>query len=546
MDNNDVLRRLRYALDLNDQAVIELFAAGGLEVNRELISNFLKKEDDANFQPCANAQLGAFLNGLIRKKRESHEGESGPPPLEDELDNNNVLRKLKIALQLQERDLLELMSLSGMPLGRSELSALFRKPGHQHYRKCQDQLLRHFLQGLQMKLRKGASLPHEPASEKPEIFDAEDGTPSFTEAFTSLPGFQMTDAWRAQFARDGISEPTSPQRLAFAPILQGKHVVIDSGTGTGKTLAYLLPLFHLLEQNPAARIVCLAPAAELAVQTLHVLERYKPEGVTVGALLSGGNQNKQKASVTKSTRLIVGTPGRVVEMIAARKLKGVTTFVLDEPEPILGAKDGSFLVEILSRPPRPQLVVAGATFGLLSENLMSRLMGEGLVRAVSDDSPLLDNITHYSMRVREAGDRDLQLCRFLEQENTDRSIVYVNQARLIRHLFRLLDGAGFPTVTLSEERSKHQCKQALRTFSDGDAQVLLTTDRAATGIDLKGVPWVVHYQPARSPQGYVHRAGRTGRAGLSGKSLALVTDSERFILKKLESELGISFADFRV
>src|SRR5690606_10176379 len=149
---------------------------------------------------------------------------------------------------------------------------------------------------------------------------------------------------------------------------------------------------------------------------------------------------------------------------------------------------------------------------------------EGLVRARSESAPLVSNIAHHCLRVRDAGDRDLQLVRFLEQDNKDRSIVYVNDAHLIRHLFRSLTDAGIPTVTLSDERTKQQRQEALRTFSQGEAQVLLTTDRAATGIDVAGVPWVVHFQPPRSPQGYVHRAGRTGRAGLSGRSLALISD----------------------
>lgn len=536
VENGDVLRRLRYTFELNDQAVINLFEHGGLTVNRELISNLLKKDDDPSYEACSNVQLAAFLNGLIREKRGTREGESGPPPLESSLNNNDILRKLKIALSLRQEDLLELMALAGMPLGRAEISALFRKPNHAHYRQCQDQLLRNFLQGLQLKLRATPVTKSEPT------------VPSSlaTESFDSLPGFLWTPEFRKQFERDGITAPTSPQSLAFEAIVFGKHVLIDSGTGTGKTLAYVLPLLLHLEQNPAARVVCLAPAAELAIQTLNVINRYKTPDLAVGALVGGGNQNKQKDRIQKSTRLIVGTPGRVLESIGARKLKGITTFVLDEPEPILNSKDAAFLLEVFSRPPRPQLIVAGATFGRASKALVEQFMSERLIHAQSESSPLTSQITHHRLRVRDAGDRDLQLLRFLEQENQDRSIVYVNQAHLIRHLFRFLMDAEIPTVSLSEERTKQQCKEALLTFSQGEAQVLLTTDRAATGIDLKGVPWVVHYEPPRSPQAYVHRAGRTGRAKMSGRSLCLIADSERFILKGLEKELGIAFGDFRV
>ena len=226
------------------------------------------------------------------------------------------------------------------------------------------------------------------------------------------------------------------------------------------------------------------------------------------------------------------------------KLKGVTTYVLDEPEPILSAKDGQFLLEVLSRPPRPQIIVAGATFGLGSEKLINGLMSEKLERAKSETAPLQDNIKHYKLKVRDAGDRDLQLARFLEAENDRRTIVYVNQAHLIRHVYRYLKGAGFVTVTVSQDRTKQQCKQAIRDFDEGRAHVLLTTDRAATGIDIRGVSWVAHYEPARSPQAYVHRAGRTGRAGEKGNSLSLVSENEFFILKKFARELGVIFKNY--
>ena len=364
--------------------------------------------------------------------------------------------------------------------------------------------------------------------------------------FESLPGFILTPEIERAFSKDGITAPTEAQRAAFEPILAGKHVVLDSGTGTGKTLAYLLPLLQRLTDESAGRAVCLAPAAELAVQTLRVATNYKSDELNAGALVGGGNQKKQKDRVQKSTRLIVGTPGRVLEVVRERKLKGVKTFVLDEPEPILSSKEGRFLLEVLSRPPRPQLIVVGATFGKNSAELIERFMGESVVRAKTEENPLVGRIKHSSIRVRNAGDRDLQLARFLEQEKADRAIVYINQSHLIRHLYRYLTDSGVPTVSLSQDRTKQQCKQALQTFSEGEAQVLLTTDRAATGLDIPNVPWVMHYELPRSIQAYVHRAGRTARAGNVGRSIALVANEDRTMIKRLERELSISFEEFSV
>lgn len=149
MTNNYILRRLRYTFKLNDQKMIELFSMGGLAVTREQTSAWLKKDDDPDYVRCTDQQMAYFLNGFIIE----HRGPKGDekPKAEYRLNNNIILRKLKIALNLIDQDIIDLLDLAEFSLSKSELTALFRKPDHQHFRECQDQLLRNFLQGLQMK-----------------------------------------------------------------------------------------------------------------------------------------------------------------------------------------------------------------------------------------------------------------------------------------------------------------------------------------------------------------------------------------------------------
>ena len=151
MTNNDVLRRLRYTFDFNDDKVISIFASADLEVSRNEISNWLKKDDDAEFENLPDKKLATFLNGFINDQRGKREGEQPVP--ESKLSNNIIFRKIKIALNLEADDVLEILSLVGFNLSNHELSALFRKKGHKHYRECKDQILRNFLQGLQLKFR---------------------------------------------------------------------------------------------------------------------------------------------------------------------------------------------------------------------------------------------------------------------------------------------------------------------------------------------------------------------------------------------------------
>jgi len=166
MNNNDILRRLRYTFEFNDKAMIKTFAEGGLKPTREHISDWLKREDDLAYKECPDVMLAAFLNGLINLKRGKREGEQPAP--EERLTNNNIFMKLKIALNLQAEDILEMMNRSAFRLSKHELSAFFRKADHKHFRKCQDQVLRHFLKGLQMTHRPGT----ETVDGEPEVFDA--------------------------------------------------------------------------------------------------------------------------------------------------------------------------------------------------------------------------------------------------------------------------------------------------------------------------------------------------------------------------------------
>jgi superfamily II DNA/RNA helicase len=360
--------------------------------------------------------------------------------------------------------------------------------------------------------------------------------------FLNIPGLVVSDVTARALAEDGIRTPTPIQLAAIQPVLQGRNVVIESGTGTGKTLAYVLPLLQRLQQSPEGRVVCIAPATELALQTLRTVQRYKEPSLNVCALVATSNQKQQQTKLQQSTRFIVGTAPCILEMYTKRKLKGVTMMVLDEPEPILSSRDADFLREVLSRPePKVQLIFVAATFGRNAERWISERLGSDVVRTKVHDDPLKDRIKHSFVRVRNDSLKDRLLSRFIQDQRCERAVVFVNQPNLIRHLYRFLNEQNIPTVTVSHERSKAECKQALIDFNRSLARVLLTTDRAATGLDLPGVPWVLNYELPNSAEAYVHRAGRTGRAGKHGHSVLFVNDDGRSRQERIARELEITF-----
>ncbi len=151
MTNNDVLRRLRYAFDFNDSKMIAIFGLADHKVTREQVSDWLKKDEDPAFQKCNDNQLAIFLNGLINDRRGKKEGTQ--PELEKRVNNNIILRKLKIALDLKTEDILEILALTETYISKHELSAFFRKPDNKRYRDCKDQILRNFIEGVQLKYR---------------------------------------------------------------------------------------------------------------------------------------------------------------------------------------------------------------------------------------------------------------------------------------------------------------------------------------------------------------------------------------------------------
>lgn len=165
MNTNDILRRVRYAIDARDADTARLCALGGLEVPGSAIAGWLAREGDPAFVPCPDSVLAAFLDGLVIDRRGPRDPAAPPRPVEGRLDNNLILKKLRVAFLLQEQDMLAVLALGRLSLSASELGALFRKPDHKHFRACGDQVLRRFLAGLTEKLRGKAARESAPDPE---------------------------------------------------------------------------------------------------------------------------------------------------------------------------------------------------------------------------------------------------------------------------------------------------------------------------------------------------------------------------------------------
>lgn len=164
MTNNQIFRRIRYTFDYTDAQMLAMFASADMTVPIEQLHHWLRKDDDPKYVNLTDVQFATYLNGLINEKRGKKDGPAAVA--EKRLNNNLILRKLKIALNLNDSDMMEILTLADIRIGKSELSAFFRKPGHKHYRDCKDQFLRNFMQGMQARYRDDS--PYFKPQEKPE------------------------------------------------------------------------------------------------------------------------------------------------------------------------------------------------------------------------------------------------------------------------------------------------------------------------------------------------------------------------------------------
>jgi ATP-dependent RNA helicase DeaD len=359
----------------------------------------------------------------------------------------------------------------------------------------------------------------------------------------SLEGLHPTPQWQAAFVRDGIHTPTPVQAAAVGPILAGRDVVAYSGTGTGKTLAYLLPLLQRAAEDNGFRILVMAPSPELAIQILRVAETFKLPGTGSVGLVGGGNIERQKDKLKKHPQVMVGTPGRILELVMLKKIKMPTlgAFVLDEADEILSAVNQEPIYDLCGHPNfDAQLICASASFGPASDLFVNQFMRPDHALLRLDAQPLRENIAHIAVPYDPVR-KEVELIRLVDRLRVDRALVFVNRLPHVAHLYSFLNERDIPTSGLSGSGNKATRQRAVEDFKKGKTRLLVATDAVARGLDIQGLQWVIHYEMARTAQTYLHRAGRTGRAGAEGHSVVMVAPAEAHLLRRYATDLHIDF-----
>jgi ATP-dependent RNA helicase RhlE len=349
--------------------------------------------------------------------------------------------------------------------------------------------------------------------------------------------------------RERFFQPTPIQASAVPPLLQGRDLLGVAQTGTGKTAAFALPMLQHLAANPtqphryATRALILAPTRELALQIEDHLRRLGGDlKQRTVAILGGMSRSMQVQRMRGGVDIVVGTPGRICDLMATGELKlnEVRHFVLDEADRML---DLGFIRDIrrivAALPVNRQSALFSATMptdvGKLAETLLRNPVRVEIARAVSGDLPIRQHV-HF---VDPAAKRAL-LGRLLADPAMSRVIVFTRTKRGADRVAETLDMGGVQVSAIHGNKSQPARQKALERFRSGRARVLVATDIAARGIDVTGISHVINFDLPAQPEDYVHRIGRTARAGASGVAISFCDAAEHGTLRAIERMTGVT------
>jgi ATP-dependent RNA helicase RhlE len=349
--------------------------------------------------------------------------------------------------------------------------------------------------------------------------------------------------------KEGYTVPTPIQSEVIAHLLAGRDILACAQTGTGKTAAFVLPILQRLaaEQSTGKiRVLVLTPTRELASQiadSVAVYGRYLGRGIKHTVVYGGVSQHRQEIALRNAPDILVATPGRLLDLMQQRlvQLDGVTHFVLDEADRML---DMGFVHDVkrisAAVPTKRQTLLFSATIPSSIEGLARGMLSDPVRVSVTPAVTTAEGVTQSVMFVAKADKRAL-LQRVLSDATVERAIVFTRTKHGANRLCEQLDHAGIGSAAIHGNKSQGARERALEAFRTGSTRVLVATDVAARGIDIDGISHVINFDLPNVAESYVHRIGRTGRAGAFGHAISfcdrdergLLADIERFIRKRL-------------
>ncbi|HEY4030589.1 MAG TPA: DEAD/DEAH box helicase [Caulobacteraceae bacterium] len=359
---------------------------------------------------------------------------------------------------------------------------------------------------------------------------------------------QFTDLGLAQpllraLAAEGYTQPTPIQAQAIPTVMEGRDLLGIAQTGTGKTAAFALPILHRLaadKQRPprrGCRVLVLSPTRELASQIADSFRAYgRFMGVTVAVVFGGAKINPQIKALANGVDVLVATPGRLIDHLQQHTchLGETEIFVLDEADQML---DLGFILPIkkivAKLPAHRQNLFFSATMPTEIGKLAGDLLKDPAKVSVAPESTTVERVEQSLLFVEALRKRAL-LAELFAEKALNRVIVFTRTKRGADRVARYLEASGVSASSIHGDKSQPQRERALAAFKAGACRALVATDIAARGIDVDSVSHVINYELPNVPEAYVHRIGRTARAGATGMAISLCSDDERSLLKDIQ------------
>jgi ATP-dependent RNA helicase RhlE len=360
----------------------------------------------------------------------------------------------------------------------------------------------------------------------------------------------LKDQITRALAEEGYETPTPIQAKAIPPILEGRDILATAQTGTGKTAAFALPVIHRLTDTPIdktrrgpvlPRVLVLSPTRELAAQIGESFKTYGRNSHLRGAVVFGGvSQFHQVRTIRQGIDILVAAPGRLVDLMdqGLIDLSAIEIFILDEADRMLDMgfiKPIQYIASKLSK--KRQTLLFSATMPReivhLAESLLSDPVRVAAAPAGTPAARIEESLYMISFR-----DKQTLLNHMLQQEGVNRAVVFTKTKHGADKVGKRLDEAGVNNVVIHGNKAQNFRTRALDAFRAGRAKVLVATDVAARGLDVDGITHVFNYDLPMEPEAYVHRIGRTARAGAAGIAIAFCDPSERDLLRQVEKLIG--------
>jgi len=344
----------------------------------------------------------------------------------------------------------------------------------------------------------------------------------------------------------GYTKPSPIQEKAIPLILEKKDVLAAAQTGTGKTAGFTLPMLELLSQNNKkvaklqVKALVLTPTRELAAQVYENVKTYSKYTNFKSAVVFGGvGINPQKAAIKKGVDILVATPGRMLDLVEqkALDLRAVEFFVLDEADRMLDmgfVHDIKKVLKIL--PKSKQNLLFSATFSKSIKELAAQLLNDPILVEVAKPNQTNHKVKHIVHKVNKKDKNDL-LSHIITEQKMKQVLIFTRTKHGANKLCKKLEFDGISSAAIHGNKSQGARTKALADFKAGSIQTLVATDIAARGIDIADLPYVINYELPNVPEDYVHRIGRTGRAGKEGQAISLVCIDEDEYLRDIEKLL---------